>query len=212
MPNEIIFLNCFIFLFLRKFCFWFKNTKDDMVIDEFVLRCFIRVPHFRNPWTLCSAPVSSVHGSLQARILGWVAMPFLRGSSQLRNWTCVSKSPALQADSLHTEPPGKPVDEFSMKQKIWNYNSMEKENSNVFICTQLGPNPGSVFDYLLVEWPWKFCLLSLNFSFFIEMIAASYMCCENKPRSSETLYFTLVRLQAWVEGELSWKLFNTLYN
>ena len=136
----------------------------------------------------------------------WSELPCPSPGAQLRNWTCVSKSPALQAASLPTEPPGKPV-EFSMKQKIWNYNSMEKENSNMFIRTQLGPNPDSVFD----EWPWKFCLLSLNFSFFTEMIPASYICCENKPRSSETLYFTLVRLQAWVE-ELSWRLSQSIYN
>ena len=30
----------------------------------------------------CSPPDSSVHGSLQARILEWVAIPTLRGSSQ----------------------------------------------------------------------------------------------------------------------------------
>ena len=29
----------------------------------------------------CSPPGSSVHGILQARILEWVAIPFLRGSS-----------------------------------------------------------------------------------------------------------------------------------
>ena len=29
----------------------------------------------------CSPPGSSVHGILQARILGWVAIPFSRGSS-----------------------------------------------------------------------------------------------------------------------------------
>ena len=38
----------------------------------------------------CSLPGSSVHGILQARILGWVAMPFIRGSSQSRDWTYVS--------------------------------------------------------------------------------------------------------------------------
>ena len=31
-----------------------------------------------------------VHGILQARILGWVAFPFFRGSSQCRDWTQVS--------------------------------------------------------------------------------------------------------------------------
>ena len=39
--------------------------------------------------TDCSPPGSSVHGILQARILGWVAMPFSRGSFQPRSRTCV---------------------------------------------------------------------------------------------------------------------------
>ena len=52
----------------------------------------------------CSPPGPSFHGILQDRILEWVAMPFSRGSSQPRDWTC-SK---LQADSLPSELPGKP--------------------------------------------------------------------------------------------------------
>ena len=48
-----------------------------------------------------SLPGSSVHGILQARILEWS-----RGSSWPRNQT---RSPALQADSLPSEPPGKPL-------------------------------------------------------------------------------------------------------
>ena len=35
----------------------------------------------------CSPPGSSVHGILQAKILEWVAIPFSRGSSQLRDGT-----------------------------------------------------------------------------------------------------------------------------
>ena len=38
----------------------------------------------------CSPPGSSVHGIFQARILGWVAMSSSRGSSQPRDWTCIS--------------------------------------------------------------------------------------------------------------------------
>ena len=46
-------------------------------------------------WTLCepmncSAPGSSVHGISQARILQWVAMSLSRGSSQSRDWSCIS--------------------------------------------------------------------------------------------------------------------------
>ena len=38
----------------------------------------------------CGPPGSSVHGILQARILGWVVIPFPRGSSWPRDWTQVS--------------------------------------------------------------------------------------------------------------------------
>ena len=53
----------------------------------------------------CSLPGSSVHGILQARILEWGAISFSRGSSQPRDRTW---SPALEADTLTSEPPGKP--------------------------------------------------------------------------------------------------------
>ena len=61
--------------------------------------------------TLCDPmdyrpPGSSVHGILHARILEWVAIPFSRRSSQPRDQT---QSSGMQADSLPSEPPGKPV-------------------------------------------------------------------------------------------------------
>ena len=38
-----------------------------------------------------SNPIGSyVHGILQASILGWVAMPFSRGFSRSRDWTCIA--------------------------------------------------------------------------------------------------------------------------
>ena len=46
----------------------------------------------------------TVHGILQARILEWIAFPFSRGFS---NPGIKPRSPALQADSLPAEPPGK---------------------------------------------------------------------------------------------------------
>ena len=58
--------------------------------------------------TLCdpigySPPGSSVHGVLQARVLEWVAIPFSR---DLPDLGIESQSPALEADSLLSEPPG----------------------------------------------------------------------------------------------------------
>ena len=57
-------------------------------------------------WDLmdCSPPGSSAHGILQARILEWVAIPFSR---DLPNREIEPKFPALQANSLPSEPPGK---------------------------------------------------------------------------------------------------------
>ena len=51
-------------------------------------------------------PGSSVHDISQARILEWVAISFFWRSSSL---VIESGSPALQADSLSAELPGKPT-------------------------------------------------------------------------------------------------------
>ena len=52
----------------------------------------------------CSPPGSSVHGILHGGILEWVAMP---SSRDLPNPGIEPRSPALQADSLQSEPSGK---------------------------------------------------------------------------------------------------------
>ena len=52
----------------------------------------------------CSPPGFSVHRILQARIRGWVAMPFSRASTRPRDPSQVS---CLQGDSLPSEQPGK---------------------------------------------------------------------------------------------------------
>ena len=53
----------------------------------------------------CSPSGSSVHGILQTRILEWVAIPFSR---DLPEPGVKPRSPALQSDSLPSEPPGEP--------------------------------------------------------------------------------------------------------
>ena len=54
---------------------------------------------------VCSLSGSSVYGILQEIILEWVAFPISRGSSQPG---IEPRSPALQADSSLSEPPGNP--------------------------------------------------------------------------------------------------------
>ena len=54
----------------------------------------------------CGLPGSSVHGISQARILERVAIPF---SGDLPDPGIEPGPPALQADTLTSEPPGKPM-------------------------------------------------------------------------------------------------------
>ena len=61
-------------------------------------------PTFCDPMD-CNLPGSSVHGILQARVLEWIAIPFSRGSPDPG---IEPGSPALQAASLRSEPPGNP--------------------------------------------------------------------------------------------------------
>ena len=57
---------------------------------SFCLKCYSVVSDsFWDP-TDCSPPGCSVHGNLQARTLEWIATPFSRGSSWLRDQTWVS--------------------------------------------------------------------------------------------------------------------------
>ena len=61
--------------------------------------------------TLCdimdySLPGSSVHSILQARILDWVA---ILSQGDLPDMGIKPGSPAVEADSLPSEPPGKPI-------------------------------------------------------------------------------------------------------
>ena len=80
---------------------------------------------------LCDPMNYIVHGILQARILEWVGFPFSRGSSQTR-------PPALQVDSLPSEPPGKPknagVGGLSLLQQIF---PTQESNRDLLNCRRI---------------------------------------------------------------------------
>ena len=65
----------------------------------------------------CSLPGFSIHGIFQARILEWVTISF---SGDLPDPGIKPGSPALEADALTSEPPGKP---YSPEKE--NYSSMK---------------------------------------------------------------------------------------
>ena len=88
----------------------------------------------------CIPPGSSVHGILQARILEWVAIPFSRASSQPRDRTWC---PALQADSLLSEPPGKPS--YRLHKRQMPFSAFEKAPSETTsFAAQMGSRNGKV--------------------------------------------------------------------
>ena len=62
----------------------------------------------------CSLPGSSVQGILQARVLQWVSIFFPR---RFPDPGIKPGSPALQADALPSEPPGKSGGRRGLKQK-----------------------------------------------------------------------------------------------
>ena len=94
----------------------------------------------------------TVRGSLQARILEWVAFPFSRGSSQSRDQTQVA---ALQVDSLPAEPAGKPkntgMGSLSLLQGIKRYLLIKETQVNercAFLCMGRCKNLGSLKSFL----------------------------------------------------------------
>ena len=82
--------------YLLKVCicnnhYWFQAffKFSSLLNFNFLSLGLSHVRLFWNPMD-CSPPGSSVHGISQARILEWVAISFSRGSSQPRDWTCIS--------------------------------------------------------------------------------------------------------------------------
>ena len=61
-----------------------------------------------------SPPGSSIHGILQARMLDWIAIPYL---GDLLDPGIKSGSPTLQADSFWSEPTGKPMSYVILRLK-----------------------------------------------------------------------------------------------
>ena len=74
--------------------------------------------------TLCDPVDYTVDGTLQARILEWVAFPFSGGSSQPRDRTQVSH---IAGVFFTTEPQGKPAMQETQVQFLGQEDPLEKE-------------------------------------------------------------------------------------
>ena len=114
--------------------------------------------------TLCdprdrSPPGSSVRGILQARILDWVAMPS-SGIFPIRALNSyLPASPALQVNSLPSEPPGKPHEPSLVPYSIGHtdrHDAIREGNAHVHQKTgTAGGFPGDWLLQRLVE-RWNF--------------------------------------------------------
>ena len=78
----------------------------------------------------CNPPGFSIHGILQARILEWAAIP---SPGDLPDPGIERGLPALQADSLLTEPPGK----HTKKQRHHFANKGLNSQSYDFSCSRV---------------------------------------------------------------------------
>ena len=102
---------------------------------------------FVTPWTVaCQAPLTV--GLLQTRILAWAALGFSRGSSRPRDQT---QSPALQAESLPSEPPGQPL---ANEYTLWSHMSWDALRWETFTLPTSGlfpptqkPHSGELWGY-----------------------------------------------------------------
>ena len=91
-------------------------------------------PTLCNPWTIAHQAALSIP---QTRMLEWAAIPLSRGSSWSRDQT-----PALQADSWPSEPPGKLINVHIVKARIfpvvtygcksWTIKKAEHQRINAF--------------------------------------------------------------------------------
>ena len=113
----------------------FQGDLTSWVLKAFVyvLSCF---QLFETPWTVARQTPLSM-GILQTGILEWVAMPPPPGD--LRNQASNKpRSPTLQADSLPSEPPGKPknngVGSLSLLQRIF---PIQGANPRLLYCRQI---------------------------------------------------------------------------
>ena len=90
---------------------------------------YIYIYRYTNTYILYSPPGSYVHGILQARVLECVARPSSRGSSQPRDWTCISCGSFIRSRFFTTESSGKPIYHIDL---VYNSNRWQFYDSQCF--------------------------------------------------------------------------------
>ena len=112
-----------------------KGVNSMLMCEKWKWKSLSHVRLFVTQWTAaCQAPLFM--GILQARILEWVSVSFWPGD--LSNPEIEPRSPALQADSLPAEPPGKSkntgLSSISLLQEIF---LTQESNGGLLHCRQI---------------------------------------------------------------------------
>ena len=97
----------------------------------------------------CYLPGSSVHGILQASILGWVAPPFSRGSSCPKDWTWVSRITGRFFTIWATR--GAPILYMKVKVKVLVTQSCLTLCDSMH-CSLPGSSVHGIFQAKILEW------------------------------------------------------------
>ena len=116
----------------------------------------------------CSQPGSSVHGTLQAKILEWVAIPSTRGSSWHRDRTCPSHVPCSTGRLFTAEPLGKPKG-FYMHPKGDFFFSPQLKNKHEKCLSE-------VYIICLFIWEVRGCIKSLILGFLFVCLFLVFGC------------------------------------
>ena len=113
-----------------------KNITGTALQDEYPTS-FLKMKVAQSCLTLCNPMDYTVRGILQVRILEWVAFPFPRGSSQLRDRTQVSRI----AGGFFTSWATREAIPFEVQEFI-QYSKKKKKKSFVCTCCQTGNGTG----------------------------------------------------------------------
>ena len=148
--------------------------------------------------SLCGPMHYTAHGILQARILEWIAVPLFQGIFPTQGLN--PGLPTLQADSLPTEPPGKP-----MNSGVGNLSVLQL----IFLDQQL--NPGlSHCRQILTNWAtWE---ASVNWLHYNKLYIFKHEMCfsqllrlfsqrhktDSWERLKKILFFFIYKTQVWI--------------
>ena len=93
---------------------WVWQSSQNFLTFVVIAKSLFESSSFATSWTV-SPPGSSVYATSHVRILEWVAIPFSRGSSWPKDWTCIS---CTACGFFITEPPRK-LSNLGLHQKEW---------------------------------------------------------------------------------------------